>query len=335
MDLLHLLPKRAGWQEDLAQETDVFDEYVGRTMVSSITVQVVLQRPDQHATTVYWVLNREESDSNVPDFPTPKPRGWGNPGGGLELVDAFSRSDQLHSFEGMILACARREVTAETGFIYLQFEPDFATRRFPLLRNVHRSGHRIFTLSARLNNFEQRFTEEGEVEEANEIERGLWFDLSKSPVDLLAEEPDLPYWSHVWRTVTVLNRLAQNRGKSVPPIHPLWKLVFRVGAGDPRFPADGYCLEPRAWYVELRHLVDIRATRINFDRIFDLYREEIEVQRAIEAERRPVAPPVRDIRDSIQQPQCIATSEDLRLLAEYRAKIAREEEEWREFMSAP
>ena len=329
MDPLHFPPRTPGrndGQENLAPETDVLDEYTGKTTVPSITAQVVLQRPDQHATTVFWVLNKEESCCTVTDFLNPKPGGWGNPGGGLELIDAFDRLGNLRSFEGMICECGRREVKAETGFIHFQFEPDCATRQFSFLCEMHRSGHRIITLAAQLENFEQRLTENNEIEEVNEIEGAAWFDLSKSPVDLLGGGTYLPYWSHVRRTVTVLERLARNREKGVPPIHPLWKIAFKMGSGDSRFPSGGYCLEPRAWYEEMRYLIDTKATKVDLNRIFELYREKIEVQVAIEGERkRIITSPVRDA-------QFAATREDMRLLAEYQTRLAQEEQKWLDFI---
>ena len=319
-----------GLSQFLPVRTPGYEQDMDRTTVPSITVQVVLRHPSQHPTCVYWVLNKEESDCDIPDFPTPKPRGWGNPGGGLEPHDTFDHSGKFRSFEDMILACAMREVRAETGFVHFRFEQDSTTCQFPFIYNMHKSGHRILTLAARLDTFEQKFTDNGEVEEANEIEGGMWFDFSMSPADFLRDEADLPYWSHVRRTIMVLNRLARNKERDVPPIHPLWKLIFHVGAGDPRFPSHGYCLEPPAWYEEMRYLINANAAQIDLDRIFRDNREQIEVQRAIEAERG---------RSLLPSSACASqpTAQDIYLLAEYRKKIAREEEEeeWREFMSAP
>ncbi len=211
----------------------------------SMTVHVVLTHPHDPAK-IYWVLNRQEPLTTTYHFSrTPKPRGWGNPGGGLEVMDAQDNAGHTRSSDQMIQTCARREVVAETGFTNFNFE--YAT---PLnsvfLRYTCPSGHHVITLAALLQNFQQVA-----VEEVEEIEDGAWFDLSVSPIELFQRRSDLPYWSHVRRSIMVLNRIAQrSTRRPFPLIHPTWNLVFPIK--DMNAPKRS-TLPSTAWYQQLRH----------------------------------------------------------------------------------
>ena len=331
MDLTDLY-NASKWQEDLANGRCALGEDISNdTGVSSITVQVVLLHPG-HDSMVYWVLNKQEPTCMIRDYPAPKPRGWGNPGGGVEPVDALDLSGRIRSFQEMVCAGARREVRDETGFPHFQFQPYGE----PPLCYVHLSGHQVITLAGCLRDFVQM-----PIEEVEEIEDGAWFDLAQSPVDLFQHHEDLPYLSHVRRTIIVLNRLAQQNGKHLPYIHPLWKLVFSVGAEDPRFPLFGYSMQRDEWREEMRLLIKEKATQINLDRIWEAHKHEIEMKQAME---RSFAPPVLDIIQgetrrfhSSTEAKGMPTQEDLRRLKEHKARITRanQEQEWQAFFALP
>ncbi|MDP3770252.1 MAG: NUDIX domain-containing protein [Candidatus Sungbacteria bacterium] len=206
-------------------QLDFFEEFEEESQ-PSITVQVVLMHP--HDTdTVYWVLNKQEVAiaSGCAAYDTAKPRGWGNPGGSVEEIDGIDEAGFPRSFEETLVAAARREVTDETGFVNFDFVP-YLPNQLEFLRYRHDSGHMVITMAARLRNFEQKLVMGTDgtmyVKEMEEIERGRWLDLTVSPIELFKNEKDLPYWSHIRRTIIVLQRLGKGRSR----IHSLWRLVF-------------------------------------------------------------------------------------------------------------
>ncbi|MDP3778551.1 MAG: NUDIX domain-containing protein [bacterium] len=213
----------------------------------SMTVHVVLMHP-HNPTKIYWVLNKQEPLTAYHFSKTPKPRGWGNPGGGLEIMDVHDLTGRERSSDQMVQTCAQREVIAETGFMNFNFEYA-APLNSIFLRYTCPSGHQVITLAAFLQNFQQV-----EIEEVEEIEDGAWFDLSISPVELFQRRPDLPYWSHVRRTIMILNRIAQSQGKPLPPIHPTWNMVFPSDKGNLRISFQ-HSLPSTLWYEQLKRTI--------------------------------------------------------------------------------
>lgn len=258
---------------DLLQETNKGKCAVDMTALNkdSITVQVVLRHPYDDSK-VFWVLNTKEPNRmSERIYGTPKPRGWGNPGGGLERIDLFDAKGASCSFEDIILACGIRETRCETGFIDFTFER-YSPSQISFLRHQYAFGHRVLTLVARLHTLTQICIEEVET---GEIEDGQWFDLSLPPTQLFKNHGDIPYWSHVRRTLICLFRVARQSRKYIP-IHTLWGLVFPVGKGDMRFPLNGYCLPPRDWYQEFKYDIACSNDSINLDRIYMKYQQEID-----------------------------------------------------------
>lgn len=209
----------------------------------SMTVHVVLMHPRDPAK-IYWVLNKQEPLTTYHFSKTPKPRGWGNPGGGLEVMDAQDDTGHARSSDQMIQTCARREVAAETGFMNFHFE-EAVPLNSVFLRYVCPSGHHVLTLAAFLKDFRQ-----DEIEEVEEIEDRAWFDLSISPIELFQHWPDLPYWSHVRRTIIVLNRIAQRHRRPLPQIHPTWNLVFPNIRTSPK-----HSIPSAIWYSQMRSAI--------------------------------------------------------------------------------
>lgn len=212
------------------EQLDLFEESDERAPRRSITVQVVLMHP-RNVNTIYWVLNKEEIIIASQHYHGPKPAGWGNPGGSVETVDETDQNGFIRSFEEMLVAAAKREVEAETGFINFDFIPYFQNK-LEFLRYVYDTGHTVITLVARLRDLKQELVLEKDgtrhVREIEEIDRGRWFDLGLSPTELFEHEQYLPYRSHIKRTVIVLQRI--NRGRS--RIHPLWGATFTSSGGE-------------------------------------------------------------------------------------------------------
>ena len=284
---------------------DIVPKYESNEDLPSITVQVVLKHPNSDSV-VYWVLNKKEVDKRE-DSPTLKPSGWGNPGGGLEQKDRLSRA----SPEAAIHACGRRELIDETGFINFTFEETIQP-----LYYTHKSGHQVITLAAILQNLHNI-----PIKEHEEIECGQWIDLHQSPSYFFDSDGDMPYWSHVRNTIIVLNRLAYVYNLPTIRVHPIWKLVFNVGAGNPRFPLYGFHIkDSHTWRQEFRHHIQKDAKEINLDHIYEVFGEQIKELK--EKERGLISQRAYTER---------ATLQDLRRLAQYKEELRQEEDKWRKF----
>ena len=119
--------------------------------IPSMTIQIVLLHPSRKGL-VYWVLNREETENTRKSviYGTLKPRGWGNPGGGIEPIDCVNGQGTPHSWEKMIESCAKRELVDETGFRHFEFRRN-AISRLPFIRYDDPYGHCVMTLLAQLH----------------------------------------------------------------------------------------------------------------------------------------------------------------------------------------
>ncbi len=243
--------------------------------IHSMTVQTVLLRPSMDGL-VYWVLNRQETKSLRQGIhSTPKLRGWGNPGGGVELVDCVNEHGVLHSFEKTVASCGKRELVDETGFTHFEFKRN-AALELPFIRYNNPYGHCVITLLAQLYD-DQSIP----VKEVEEIMCGAWFDLSLSPVESFQGRADLPYWSHVRRTITVLRYATQDAdtNNTVRAIHSLWNLVFPIVTQDTRFPRGQYLISPPDWYHIMRMLIMNRVHTLDLDFIYDHLGHRIEERR--------------------------------------------------------
>lgn len=290
----------------------------------SITAQVVLLHPS-FSTNVYWVLNREEQGKCTQIYgTTPKPAGWGNPGGGVDPdVDGIDKHGHARvSSEEITRAGAQREVEDETGFHDLYFIP-YQSSRVPFLIRPY-EGHCIVTFVAKLNNF-SRYLPVKE-EETGEIIRGGWFDLSISPIDIFRPDAILPYRSHIQRTIICFNMMARiMQPRKYVPINPLWKLVFPVGNGDPRFPSNGYSLPIEAWKNQMRDHIRFHRRAVNIEGIYEQYRHEIDVARDSRQDKPPAPPQPVVIADTA------ALDEDAFLREVHNRKLLEQEQAWREF----
>lgn len=238
--------------------------------ISSMTVQTVLLHPSRKGL-VYWVLNKQETQSIRQN--TPKPRGWGNPGGGVELFDRINEQGIPHSLEKTIESCGRRELTDETGFLHFEFKRN-ARSQLPFIRYDDPYGHCVIILLAQLRDYQSI-----PIKEVEEIVCGSWFDLSVSPVELFQDKTDLPYWSHVRRTIIILDYVAQHAGSNdlLRTIHPLWNLVFPFVTQDSRFPQEGYLIHWTDWYRIMRVFITRRIHTLDLDCIYEqLTRPHIE-----------------------------------------------------------
>lgn len=293
---------------------------------ASITAQVVLLHP-AFSTRVYWVLNREEQRECTQVYgTTPKPAGWGNPGGGMEReIDGIDEHGHARVSEEIIRACARREVEDETGFDDFQFIR-YQSSRIPFLIRPY-ENHCIVTFVAKLNNF-SRYLPVKE-EETGEIIRGAWFDLSMSPIDMLSPDAILPYRSHIQRTIICLNMMTRlPQQKKYIPINPVWKLVFPVGNGDSRFPSNGYLLPIEAWKEQMRDHIRFHRHTLDIERIYEQYRHEIDMAQQDPQQKKSV--PLRSV--VIANPTDIITpDEDSYLRDLHQRKLIEQEQAWRQF----
>lgn len=247
----------------------------------SMTVQTVLLHPSMEGS-VYWVLNRQETESARQGVhSTPKPCGWGNPGGGVELIDCVNEHGVLHSFEKTVASCGKRELVDETGFTHFEFKRN-AALELPFIRYDDPYGHCVITLLAQLYDYQSI-----PVKEVEEITCGSWFDLSVSPVELFQGRADLPYWLHVRRTIIVLNYVAKymDDNNLMRAVHPLWNLVFPVITQDTRFPQWGYLIPPQHWYHIMRMLIKDRVHAFDMDFIYDHLGPQIDERRRQENDR--------------------------------------------------
>ena len=70
----------------ISDQGDVFWGNNASSGITSMTIQTVLLHPSIKGL-VYWVLNQEETKSTRHVlYNSPKPRGWGNPGGHTVLL---------------------------------------------------------------------------------------------------------------------------------------------------------------------------------------------------------------------------------------------------------
>ncbi|GEM_PF-3017178 len=261
------------------------DDFPIQGNVPSVTVQTVLLHPSLEGT-VYWVLNREEIEGVKQGvYNTLKPRGWGNPGGGVEVADQIDTRGIPRSFEETIISCGKRELIGETGFINFEFEP-YLPSRVPFLAYIYPYGHIVLTLLGRLHDFQSILADEVESEE---IIDGSWFNLASSPVELFQNERDLPYWSHVRRTIMIFDHMACRMGEDnvVRNLHPLWRLAFPIATKDHRFPKNGYLIPPMQWYKIMRIFIESRVDTVDLDLIYKNLRSHIEGERIREEKSNP------------------------------------------------
>ncbi len=276
------------------------------------TVQVILMHPNEQAR-IYWVLNHEKILSSS-RLLGQKPRGWGNPGGGIEFIDALSSPEgYYYPTEEIVRRCAIREVRNETGFARFQFAHPLIPA-FPYFRHTNFSGHHRYTTMATLYDLHQTRAEE---RESGEIEDGSWFDISLSPVEQFQNKKDLPYWSHLKKTLCSLVYIARKHGRYLQ-IHPLWKLALPLGKRDPRFPAMGYMLTPPLWKTEFAYHISRGRQTIDLDRIYRLYRADIDEVRTYQEHHHPAR----------------SNTHAKEYGESYPARLERNEQEWREFGEA-
>lgn len=245
----------------------------------SITVQSVLLHPSLEGV-VYWVLNKQETENTEQaHYLTPKPRGWGNPGGGVEFTDRVDLNGTAHSLEKTIENCGRRELKDETGFLNFKFQR-YSPSQIHFLRNDYSYGHCVVTLLGRLLDFQSV-----PIKETEEIICGGWFDLSISPIKLFQNHSDLPYWSHVRRTINVFRYLARQTGnkKTINNIHPLWDIVFPIMTRNSRFPKNGYLIPHRDWYRVMRYFIQYPHHDTHLNAIYDYLKLDIDEKRKQES----------------------------------------------------
>lgn len=204
-----------------------------------------------------------------------KPPGFGNAGGGMELdeLERFQKDEPgwfkyysslgtLAATDLAVIGCALRESKDESGFCDLEIVLDEDTKKPVILTDQHYpEGHRIVTLWGQYNSYQQR-----PIKETEEIDHVAWVDFSMPMTEIFKRlrqelgENVSPYWSHLRRLLIGFSKIDQyHRSREERPcligrvVHPSWRLVFRVGKRDDRFPPYGYQIFPEDWY----HMFDI------------------------------------------------------------------------------
>lgn len=278
---------------------------------AGVTVQVLAS--GQNPMSKLWGHNLEDKiPSNIARFKgRPKPEGWGNLGGGLEkrfYVPSLDRwfdseldflefyhpghpilsDDSLSQDTKIILACGLREFIHETGYRDVEIRTDYRNEYGePFLFDYYYTPdketglrHRVVTIWGEVKSFIRQ-----EALEKEEVDKTEWFDLSKSlfkPFFNSLRFPGRPYWSHNWRLLMAIKAVDQHyRHEDLYAIqvdrytHPSWKIVYRVGGGDPRFPIGGYRPPPWDWYKLFDKVVKNRMEMADNDFIFDLFGTDI------------------------------------------------------------
>ena len=212
-----------------------------------------------------------------------KPPGFGNAGGGIEpdeLVhfqknepewfEHYSSLGTLTPTELAIIGCALRESKDESGFCDLEIVLDEDSEKLIILTDFHYrdidpekgvsnvKGHRVVTVWGKYNSYQQR-----PIKEKDEVDYIAWIDFGMPMTEIfkrlrqeLGESAVYPYWSHIRRSLIGFSKIDNyHKNREERPyligrmIHPSWRLVFRVGNGDSRFPLYGYQISPRDWYA--------------------------------------------------------------------------------------
>ena len=221
--------------------------------------------------------------------PRAKPPNFGNAGGGMEPdeLDRFKKNEPelfryydslgtLTAVDLAVIGCALRESKDESGFCDLEIVlgengkllllTDYYYQDIDPEKGISNiKGHRVVTVWGKYGSYQSR-----PIKEKDEVDHVEWIDFSMSMKETykrlrreLGESlayPLYPYWSHVRRLLIGISKIDQYRKDTQESpcligrmIHPSWRLVFRVGRGDDRFPVSGYQISPEDWY----HLFDI------------------------------------------------------------------------------
>lgn len=277
-----------------------------------VTVQVLAKHP-QISTCFRWVHNLLEQEPTTLaryDY-QPKPAGWGNGGGGLELDDLerlaqlfpnhpILTDSSLTEEQRLIIAGGIREFVHETGLKDLTIRTDYPgvflydyKYKDWVDKNgvVYPGGHRKITLWGELTSF-VRYPDFHT--EKNEVDDSAWFNLSVSlfkPFTNCFDYPDRPYWSHVRATLIGILRIYRHL-RSIDPyiedirdrIHQSYWSVIQVGRGDPRFPAEGYKPSPKEWYNVFDAMVKNRMEYVDTDFFVKLLGSKLDRAKRMEEE---------------------------------------------------
>jgi hypothetical protein len=279
-----------------------------------ITVQI-LARHHQIPTSIGWAHNLLEIEpTNLARYDyRPKPAGWGNGGGGLEPDDLKNLArlfpdhpiftdTTLTDDEKLIIAGGIREFLSETGYRDFDiitdypgvFLYDYKYRDWVDAKGVlYPGGHRKITLWGQVNSYK---VYDKDWVEKHEVDKTDWFDMADplpkyfyNPIT----HPDRPYWSHVrYSLISLLRIYGYQKANSDYPIpniptriHPSWWYIFKVGRGDPRFPAEGYKLSPSQWYRLFDIMVAKRMEIADYDFLSDFLGDKLINARRSEEER--------------------------------------------------
>lgn len=327
---------------------------------AGVTVQTLL--PDPYCPTVFkWVLNKLESKPTkikMYGF-KPKPRGFGNGGGGLErLIYVPSRNKYMTELEILemrrpghpilndrslseemktILAGGLREFVDETGFRDIEIRTDYpgvflSDYHYPDWADadgrVCPGGHRKITLWGKLESYR-----EDPIIETEEIERCEWFDTATSLPKLFWNiAPDRPYISHVrstLRSVLAIYRYEKEMSDDFVPnipgrVHPSWWYAFQVVVGGQR-----YKLSPTEWYKLFETMVARRMEEADEDFLARFFSKKIENELRREEERLARDWSVEGNTPKVQEPaQAVEGSEDSEGIPTVEDMVRQEDEEY-------
>lgn len=273
---------------------------------SGITVQVLAFNPWE-PDKILMVRNLPEKNAPFihPKFcdrngnPIGKPPGWGMAGGGLEPneLELLTSADpacwiltepDTTDEERLILACGYREFRDESGY-------DLEIHRGPrdgwavLEQKDRDTGHRLIVLHGRVPSL----VSVRPVVEVNEIDRVDWIDIREPLSELFAgknpkgKRPLFPYFSHLRKiqlAAKLIDKYSESRHKILDRIHFSWRMVFPLGAGDPRFPIHGFQIPSNHFYPILDFMIQRKMETISLDWLSILYQDLLE--RLLEREER-------------------------------------------------
>ena len=299
-------------QLELPIPEPICSKYNELTGKAGTTVQVLGFAPRLFTTTLQVHHKVEALRPNDPVIaiygPEGKPPYYGNPGGGMEpdelerfqnnepeLYEHYSSLSNMSPQDLAVIGCALRESVDESGFYDIGIMLDESSSELIKLTDYHYSnGHRVITVWGQYNSYQSR-----PIREKDEIDCVAWIDFSMPMVEIfkklrseLSGSVVYPFWSHVRRSLIGFSRIDQyHRDRYERPylisrmIHPSWRLVFPVGRGDNRFPANGFQISPQDWYRMFDIMLEQGFEHVDNDLIFSSFRDKIVIQKDHEEPR--------------------------------------------------
>ena len=280
-----------------------------------------------------------------------KPSGFGNSGGGMELdeLERFAREQPewfkyyssfgtLSQTDLALIGCALRESVDESGFTDIQIVLDEDTKELITLTDSYSpEGHRVVTLWGQYRSYHQR-----PIKEKEEVDYVAWVDLAMPVAEVykrlrkeISDPFARPYWSHIRRSLIGISKIDQyHKDREEKPylinrmVHPSWRLVFRVGRRDDRFPDFGYLISPTDWYQMLDVMIDKNIEHVDEDFIFSIFKNQIVAAKDQQERKEERESAAQAVIETMVDTTNLADSEDYTGIPTSAEILHREDEEY-------